>query len=333
MKIKEKKLLGIAILLTFILVTASGAYLTYRAWDYWSADRAYEDMGRSAVQSVKITDKPDRDEETTKSEKRDDLEGEGGPDDSAGQNNSDEIYPAETIDGVAIPDKPVVDWSKLTKSGKDIVAWINIPAMEIAYPVVQGDDNEFYLHHLPNGEYKNAGSLFMEAANAPDLTDINTVIYGHNMDNGSMFGRFRNMTEEDYRQQPFLWLCTKEKACLYAMISMHISHVDDESYSLFKIDGSTESLLSGRDETADGMPALSVESNSYRSNDEGADVSFTEDVDTKVTRWIRNENQRSYINMPIPRSAYGRIITLSTCASYSDERRVLQAILIREYTP
>lgn len=333
MKIKEKKLLGIAILLTFILVTASGAYLTYRAWDYWSADRAYEDMGRSAVQSVKITDMPGRDEETTKSKKRDDVEGEGGPDDSAGQNITDETCPAETIDGVAIPDKPVVDWSKLTKSGKDIVAWINIPAMEIAYPVVQGDDNEFYLHHLPNGEYKNAGSLFMEAANAPDLTDINTVIYGHNMDNGSMFGRFRNMTEEDYRQQPFLWLCTREKACLYAMISMHISHVDDESYSLFKIDGSTENRLSGRDETADGMSTFSGESISSALNDEGADVSFTEDADTKITRWIRNENQRSYINMSIPKSAHGRIVTLSTCASYSDERRVLQAILIREYTP
>ncbi|MBR3153459.1 MAG: class B sortase [Lachnospiraceae bacterium] len=117
-----------------------------------------------------------------------------------------------TIDGMAIPDKPIIDWNELSKSGKDIVAWLDIPALGIAYPIVQGDDNEFYLHHLPNGEYKNAGSLFMEAANSPDLTDVNTIIYGHNMDNGSMFGKFRNMTEKEYKTQPFLWLCTKEKS-------------------------------------------------------------------------------------------------------------------------
>ena len=137
----------------------------------------------------------------------------------------------------------------------------------------------------------------MEAANNPDLTDVNTVIYGHNMDNGSMFGKFRNMTEEDYETQPFLWLCTKEKDCLYKMISLHISLVDDESYTLFKSNGEVNRL-------------------NYENS--------------IVTGWLRAENQRSYIHMLVPKSALGRVITLSTCASLSDERRVLQAVLVRE---
>ncbi|MBR3277657.1 MAG: class B sortase, partial [Lachnospiraceae bacterium] len=119
----------------------------------------------------------------------------------------------------------------------------------------------------------------------------------HNMDNGSMFGKFRNMTEEDYETQPFLWLCTKEKDGLYKMISLHISLVDDESYTLFKSNGEVNRL-------------------NYENS--------------VVTGWLRAENQRSYINMPVPKSALGRVITLSTCASLSDERRVLQAVLVRE---
>ena len=340
MKIKEKRLTGIAILFTMILVTVAGVYLIYRIWDYRSADQAYEDMETGSVKKVKMTEQPDRRNEKFMQEKKHERKGIEGQDDSDARKNADEDKShsideksAETVDGLAIPDRPVIDWNRLKKSGRDIVAWIDIPALGIAYPVVQGDDNEFYLHHLPNGEYKNAGSLFMEAANSPDLTDINTVIYGHNMDNGSMFGRFRNMTEEDYRQQPFLWLCTKEKTCLYAMISLHISHVDDESYSLFNLAGSTDSLLSERDGSADSQSAVRGGDSDSQLIEEAADMSLTGGVGNDVYRWIRNENRRSYINMAIPESALGRIVTRSTCASYSDERRVLQAILVRVYAP
>ena len=313
MKIHEKKLTGIAILLVLTLVLAAGAYLIYRAWDYWSADQTYADMGRSSVRKVKMTEKADKNSEAMffdGAENTGEVGDALGPlkassGDKEGHESDDEDFAANYIEGAAIPDRPVIDWDELTKSGRDIVAWLDIPALGIAYPVVRGDDNEFYLHHLPNGEYKNAGSLFMETANSPDLTDINTVIYGHNMDNGSMFGKFRSMTVDDYSRQPFLWLCTREKACLYAMISLHISHVDDESYTLFESTGRA--------------PAAN-----------GAGTCLFDSADSTVTGWIFDENRRSYINMPIPKSALIRVVTLSTCASLSDERRVLQAILVRE---
>ena len=303
MKLLEKKIICLAILLTLTLSITAGVYLIYRAWDYWSADQAYADMEKSAVQKVKMAGQPDRYGEDLMTDDSGKKSGDGQDDgevqrDSAGEDrkmSADDMD--RTIDGTAIPDKPVIDWNELSKSGRDIIAWLDIPSLGIAYPVVQGKDDEFYLHHLPNGEYKNAGSLFMEAANNTDLTDVNTVIYGHNMDNGSMFGKFRNMTEEDYETQPFLWLCTKEKDCLYKMISLHISHVDDESYTLFKSNGEVNRL-------------------NYENS--------------IVTGWLRAENQRSYIHMPVPKSALGRVITLSTCASLSDERRVLQAVLVRE---
>ena len=306
MNFHEKKFISLAILLTLALSISAGVYLIYRAWDYWSADQAYADMEEKAVHKVKAAEQTDRYSGEIMSDDNYGRTSEDGLDDgTAGSDCTDEerrksTYEDDrdrTIDGIAIPEKPAIDWVELSKSGKDIVAWIDIPALGIAYPIVQGDDNEFYLHHLPNGEYKNAGSLFMETANSPDLTDINTIIYGHNMDNGSMFGKFRNMTEEDYRTQPFLWLCTKEKDCLYKMISLHISRVDDESYTLFKSSGEVNTL-------------------NYENS--------------IVTGWLQDENQRSYIHMPIPKPTLGRVVTLSTCASLSDERRVLQAVLVRE---
>ena len=303
MKFCDKKIICLAILLTLALSITAGGYLIYRAWDYWSADQTYADMEKNAVQKVKIAEQPDRyseDPMTDNSGKNSDS-GQykrGAQHESTGEERKKSADDMDrTIDGTTIPDKPVIDWNELSKSGRDIVAWLDIPSLGIAYPVVQGDDDEFYLHHLPNGEYKNAGSLFMEAANNPDLTDVNTVVYGHNMDNGSMFGKFRNMTKEDYRTQPFLWLCTKEKDCLYKMISLHISRVDDESYTLFKSSGEVNTL-------------------NYENS--------------IVTGWLQDENQRSYIHMPIPKSTLGRVVTLSTCASLSDERRVLQAVLVRE---
>ena len=330
MKIHEKKLTGIAILLVLTLVLAAGAYLIYRAWDYWSADQTYADMGRSSVRKVKMTEKADKNSEAMffdGAENTGEVGDALGPlkassGDKEGHESDDEDFAANYIEGAAIPDRPVIDWDELTKSGRDIVAWLDIPALAIAYPVVQGDDNEFYLHHLPNGEYKNAGSLFMEAANSRNLTDINTVIYGHNMDNGSMFGKFRNMTEEDYKTQPYLWLCTTEKAYLYAMISLHISHVDDESYTLFEMEEAAVDLMPDR-----------TEKKSLELTGEPESVSLQNLAESNVTGWIRNENLRSYINMSIPKAAFGRVVTLSTCASHSDERRVLQAVLVREYAP
>lgn len=323
MKIQEKKITGLVILLILSLVIAAGAYLIYRAWDYWSADQTYADIGRNYVRKENVAGLQDRKYEMPVSAEHEEENSMG--DDSSGRDDADkerrksmeDIAPLDTINGTIIPDKPVIDWNELSKSGKDIVAWLDIPALGIAYPVVQGDDNEFYLHHLPNGEYKNAGSLFMEAANNSDLSDINTVIYGHNMDNGSMFGKFRNMTDEDYKRQPFLWLCTRESTCLYAMISLHISHVDDESYTLF------ERIRSAGWRSGDINDILS---------EDPANELYNLPSGSNVAGWIRGENQRSYINMPIPVFALNRVVTLSTCASYSDERRVLQAILVREYT-
>ena len=102
----------------------------------------------------------------------------------------------ETDEGDLTVDNPV-DWESLQEQNGDIYAWLEVPGTEIAYPVVQrfGDDT-FYLRHNLQGEYSAAGEIFSEYRyNTKDFSDPVTLLYGHNMKNGSMFG-----TLQEYAQ-------------------------------------------------------------------------------------------------------------------------------------
>lgn len=83
---------------------------------------------------------------------------------------------------------PVVDFDALAEINPDIVAWIYVPNTNINYPVVQGDDNSEYLYRLFDGTSNSSGSIFLDAdAAAPGIVDEQTPVYGHHMNNRSMF--------------------------------------------------------------------------------------------------------------------------------------------------
>ena len=93
---------------------------------------------------------------------------------------------------------PQVDFEGLWEVCPDVVAWICMEDTVLSYPVVQARNNDYYLRRLVDGTSNSAGSLFMDYLNAPDFSDENTVIYGHNMKNGSMFA-----TVVEYKDQAF----------------------------------------------------------------------------------------------------------------------------------
>lgn len=101
-----------------------------------------------------------------------------------------------------------VDFDGLKAQNPDVAAWIQIPALEVSYPVVKGTDNEYYLHHMFDGQEHKNGSIFIDYHNQADFTDHNTIIYGHNMKNGSMFGTLSRYQEESlYRVRIFIFMC------------------------------------------------------------------------------------------------------------------------------
>jgi len=107
--------------------------------------------------------------------------------------------------------KSKIDYSYLRTVNEDIVAWITAEGLPIDLPVVQGEDNDFYLTHRFDRQPNRLGTLFVDMHNNPDFTDKNTVIYGHNMNDGSMFASLLNYkSQEFYNDFPTLNLFTPQ---------------------------------------------------------------------------------------------------------------------------
>lgn len=80
-----------------------------------------------------------------------------------------------------------VDWDALYATNPDIVAWVYVPGTVINYPVAKSSDNDYYLHHNFDGSYSSSGTIFLDYENAADFSDQQVLLYGHHMNDGSMF--------------------------------------------------------------------------------------------------------------------------------------------------
>ena len=136
------------------------------------------------------------------------------------------------------PVAPVsIDFDSLRSINEDVIGWIYMEALpEISYPVVQGEDNNFYLHQTYEKNYNFAGTLFIDYENSSDFNDCNTLVYGHNMKNGSMFGHLKKFAEDQnvYNKSKYFWILTPDKNYRYEIISAYTTGVDSDTYTLFK---------------------------------------------------------------------------------------------------
>lgn len=180
-----------------------------------------------------------------------------------------------------------VDFNRLTEINPDIIGWIYVEAIpEISYPIVKGEDNEYYLHRTYEKKENFAGSIFIDYENTSDFTDCNTIIYGHNMKNGSMFGKLKNFKKKETSDSSrSIWILTPTKDFRYEVFSAYTTPVGSDTYILIK--GPGEELLA----YAEGMKGKS-------------EVDFGEFVFKKTDK----------------------VITLSTCTGNDATRFVLQAV-------
>lgn len=126
-----------------------------------------------------------------------------------------------------------VDFEMLQQENADIIAWIYCPDTPIHYPVVQGEDNSYYLRRLLDGEYNTNGTLFLDYRNSSDFGNFNSIIYGHHMKNGAMFGTLVKYKEQGYYDaHPFLYLLTPEQNYKVELIAGYVTSSDSELYSL-----------------------------------------------------------------------------------------------------
>lgn len=119
---------------------------------------------------------------------------------------------------------------------RDILAfssYLYIDNTDICYPLVQGDDNKYYLDHLPNGKKSSSGSIFIDYQNRL-AEDFNVIIYGHNMKDGTMFGQLKNFYGDKKFAQEHDRLVIFYEGCRYSyeLFSVQRVEYDSEAYEI-----------------------------------------------------------------------------------------------------
>lgn len=195
--------------------------------------------------------------------------------------------------GVEIPEKNL-DWDVLRETNKDIYAWIYIPETNVDYPVLQSEtDDEYYLMHNLDGSYGYPGCIFTQLLNSKDFTDYNTVLYGHNMKNGTMFRTLHYyQNEEFFYNNPYIYIYTENGVLVYEIFAAY--------------NAGDEHIL-----------------NTYDLRTEEGFASYLDTV--KEGAYLGG-----YIRADVEVTAANHIITLSTCTDQSDERYLVQAVLIND---
>ena len=168
-----------------------------------------------------------------------------------------------------------VDFDSLIAKNPDVVGWIYSEGTQINYPVLRGDSNETYLYHMINGEYNTSGSIFMDCHNNPDLSDINTIIYGHHMKNGSMFASLHQYVHQDYYDEhKYMWYLTPDHIYRLDVLAGYVGDAEAEIYTIFVDQEELDSYLAFAErkstftpdykaETINGIIALSTCSYEY----------------------------------------------------------------------
>lgn len=124
-----------------------------------------------------------------------------------------------------------VDFSALEAVDGRVAGWLYGEGTALNYPVVAGTDNAYYLNHLPDGTRNACGTLFVDCENAPDFSDRNTVIHGHHMKNGSMFGELERYREQAYYEaHPRLYLLTEAGDYRLDLVAGYTTRAGGEGY-------------------------------------------------------------------------------------------------------
>lgn len=145
------------------------------------------------------------------------------------------------VAAIAPSEVPVtVDWAALKAINADVVGWLYCANTPVNYPVVQTNDNDYYLTHGFDGNKSSSGALFLDCRNNIAALDENFIIYGHRMKDDSMFGTIPQYAEQAYYDEhPIMYFLTPEqnyRVELFACRTVHSKEKYFETYFENKIE-------------------------------------------------------------------------------------------------
>ena len=126
-----------------------------------------------------------------------------------------------------------IDFDTLLEANSDTIGWITFKESVINYPVMQTDNNDYYLTNTFNRNKNATGSIFMETMNNKNFNDYHTIIYGHNMRNDSMFGTLEKYSDESYYDgNEYFYITTLDEERKYQIFSMYTVVVPNPLYTI-----------------------------------------------------------------------------------------------------
>ncbi len=194
--------------------------------------------------------------------------------------------------GEGEPEVPI-DFASLTAQYPDIYAWIRVPGTRIDYPIVRREgDNDYYVTHTVDGRKRIEGAIFTDDYNSKDFGDPNTVIYGHNMKNGSMFKALHKYKDRQFfDEHPEVFIYQEGRVLRYKVFA---AYTYDDRHIMMSFDFENEIIFQ----------------------------SYLNSV-------LTNKDMRSNIDTTTSVTTEDKIITLCTCSNTNEkERYLVQAVLL-----
>lgn len=190
-----------------------------------------------------------------------------------------------------------VDFKGLWETNKDVYAWITIPGTEIDYPILQHEtDNTYYLNYNIDGSYGYPGCIYTENMNSKDFQDNNTVIYGHNMKNGTMFAALHKYEDSSFfEENQKIYIYTPNEEFSYTIFAAYIY---DDRHLLYSFDFSQEEVY----------------------------AAYLEEI-------MNMRSMNALIRDDLEVTAEDKIITLVTCIGNQPEKRLLVQAVLDKSTP
>ena len=132
----------------------------------------------------------------------------------------------ENTENKPIETERMIQVKTLQETNQDIVGWLEIENTSINYPVLQGRDNEYYMTHNYKKEKSKNGSIFLNKDYAWNIPSNNLLIYGHNLNNGTMFQELLKYSDESfYKKHPTIRFTTENEDSEFEIISVFKSRV------------------------------------------------------------------------------------------------------------
>lgn len=242
MNSKKKKMSFLLIILVIIFVAALAVFC-YKLYEYSTSAKAYRQASDivSSGESIASAQQNDTGEST--------------------ETPGEEMGTAEDVgeDAEPIPtyleSMATLDLKKLQDINSEAVGWISIPGTVVYYPLMQGDDNDKYLNYTYDLTRSSVGSIFLDYRAESNMSGFNTIIYGHRMNDGSMFSCLNDYRSQNFfEEHQYIYITVDAVAYKYQVFSAYIGSASIESacYNLqFGSDDEKQSFLDTICETSE----------------------------------------------------------------------------------